>query len=233
MQAALPVVVAALLSASSALEIPQDSPPSLVAVASTFHAPWRLAPVVAPLSPPKGSTVVQEYREWARTNYLAAAAAQAAVLRTTANLLAQWMLVSRRQQDAVRIPTALTMGALGASVSGFGGASWQRFLERRLGRSVGRGGAADVASKAALDFFLWAPFANAAYLLGLALMRGECFGDAWEGLTRRFGNVMLMEAALFVPYSAFAFRTLPLEMRPLASSCVGAAFTIGLSMMTC
>ena len=244
-------LVLVVLRSSSALEAPrpsQESPsPSLVAVSSTLYAPRR--PVVPPLSRSRAqglntgggsvvrgwaaADVVRDYRTWASSNYLAAAACQAGVLRSVANLVAQCMLVSRSQQDEVRLSTALTMGALGASVSGIGGASWQRFLEQRLGRSVGRGRAADVASKAALDFFLWAPVANAAYLLGLSMMRGECFGDAWNGLTRCFAHVMLLEAALFVPYSAFAFRTLPLELRPLASSCVGAAFTIGLSMMAC
>jgi len=222
-----------------------DESPSLVAVAvpGQFRHPQR--PAV-----PASSSLTQllqvpsnfaadyrkfatEYRKWSRSHYLAAAAAQSGTLRMLSNLLAQWVQVSRSQQGEVILSTALTMGLLGASVSGYGGASWQRFLESWLGRSVGRGRASDVALKASMDFFIWAPLANAAYLLGLATMRGECFGDAWEGLTRCFARVMLLEAALFVPYSALAFQTIPLEVRPLASACVGAAFTIGLSMMVC
>merc|ERR1711998_286326 len=108
---------------------------------------------------------------------------------------------------------------------------WQRFLERRLGRRVGRGHARHVALKAVADLLFWAPLANSVYIIGLSLLRGECLESAWEGLTRRFAKVMLLELSLFVPYSALAFRTVPLEYRPLGSSCVGAAFTIGLSVV--
>lgn len=174
---------------------------------------------------------MSEYRSWAQDNYLLAAAVQAGILRSLANLVAQMVMVSNKCEEEVRLSTVLSMGALGATVSGLGGASWQRMLERRLGRSVGRGHARHVAMQAAANLLFWAPLANTVYILGLSLLRGECLASAWDGLTRRFASVMLLELSLFVPYSALAFRTLPLEYRPLASSCVGAAFTVGLSMV--
>jgi len=187
----------------------------------------------ASLRATRAPALAATYRQWAQHNYLTAAAVQAGILRSISNLAAQCMMVARSEQEEVRLSTALTMGALGASVSGWGGASWQRFMERQLGRSVGRGRPSDVALKAVCDFLLWAPLANATYLISLALLRGECLRGALSGLLRCLPGVMALEAALFVPYSALAFRMIPLEVRPLASSCVGAAFTIGLSMMSC
>ena len=172
------------------------------------------------------------YREWAKSNYLAAAACQAGVLRCSSNLVAQALMSSRgKQSTQAPVMTALSMGLLGSAVSGVGGGAWSRLLEKRLGRSVGKGRASDVARSAALSFCIWAPLANSLYLLGLPMLQGECLGSAWECLCSKFAHVMLLELCLFVPYSALAFRTIPLEMRPLASSLVGAIFTIGLSMM--
>jgi len=207
--------------------------PSLVAAAVASPAAFarRHPGLVSPSRKRQTGSIASDYRSWAQENYLLAAAVQAGVLRSVANLVAQLVMVSNNCEEEVRLSTVLSMGALGASVSGLGGASWQRMLERRLGRSVGRGHARHVAMQAAVNLLFWAPLANTVYILGLSMLRGECLASAWEGLTRRFASVMLLELSLFVPYSALAFRTLPLEYRPLASSCVGAAFTVGLSMV--
>ena len=219
----------ATTTSSSSLEaLP---PPSLVALAVTSTSCGHLTTKTKQHSQQLAVTG-SSYREWAKSNYLAAAACQAGVLRCSSNLVAQALMSSRgKQQSHAPVMTALSMGLLGSAVSGAGGGAWSRFLEKRLGRSVGKGRAGDVARSAALSFCLWAPLANSLYLLGLPMLQGESCSSAWECLCSRFTHVMLLELCLFVPYSALAFRIIPLELRPLASSLVGAIFTIGLSMM--
>lgn len=176
---------------------------------------------------------IVEYQKWARRHYLGASIVQAGVLRAAANFVAQHLLIRRGMQRRLHPSTALAMGALGATVSGLGGASWNRLLEQRLGKSVGRGKPSDAALKCLCDFTLFAPLANAAYMVGLGMLsRGESLGAACAALRlESFGRVMLLEAMLFMPYSALAFQVMPLELRPLAQSCVAAAFTIALTMM--
>jgi len=171
-----------------------------------------------------------QYQHWSRSHYLEAAVLQAGLLRAGANLAAQHCMVLRGQQDQLRLSTVAAMGALGAGVSGLGGGAWSRMLEHRLGRSVGRGKPGDCVMKVLCDFAIFAPMANAIYLVVLALSRGGSLADALASLSfESFSRVMLLEATLFMPYSALAFNLIPWEFRPLSQSCVAAAFTIGLS----
>ena len=162
---------------------------------------------------------------WERTtrdNYLAVSALQGGVVRAAADGATQvWA------HGVVSDPAHVAaIGSLGFVVSGLAGACWLRLLER-----IGPCGTepADCVKKAGMDYTMWAPLANSAYLLGVPLLTAVYSGgtadlglalSTWES---GFLAVMAMELAIFAPYNVCAFKMIPPNFRPQTAAVLSRA----------
>lgn len=171
---------------------------------------------------PKKLTV--RYRQAMDTHYLPMSAAQQCVLRGSAD--AAGFLISGAPIDPSHVAAMATLGFL---VSGLGGASWLAHLEEALGGGTAR---SDVVRKTLSDYSCWAPVANSCYLFLVPLMMGHGVEAAANTLQSGFVSVMLLEAAIFMPYNLLAFNSIPAALRPPCEGLFAALFTIGLGIIT-
>ena len=89
-----------------------------------------------------------------------------------------------------------------------------------------------VLQKAAMDFCLWAPIANAFYIVAVPTIEGEVpptHEHATALLVERFAPAMAAEFMMFVPYDLVSFSLIPPLLRPLTASCVSLCYAVFMS----
>ena len=140
----------------------------------------------------------------------------------------------------------LRTGMLGIVIGGLGDAMWLRCLEEpglfdpilcAFNRMSADGGHVDadllvVVLKASLDAFIWAPVANALYLVLTPLSEGMSLGSVYESLSNNFLPVMQSELSVALPYNLVAFALIPAFMRPFATGLFSMFFSTYLSYVS-
>lgn len=178
---------------------------------------------VSPGYPQKGLAV---YRSLAEEHTFLVSAAQAAVLRSCGDRLAQEIEIYRGVQEELSLVHTLAMGSIGALVSGGMCSLWLRHLERRLG---GEKSPVAIVRKTVADFCCWAPLANSAYLFGVPFACGAGVDGALANLQHEFISCMTLELGMFMPYNLVAFSLIPLALRPAVAQLVALVFTVVLA----
>ena len=130
---------------------------------------------------------------------------------------------------------------LGIVIGGLGDAMWLRYLEEpglfnpilyAFNRMSADGGHVDADLKASLDAFIWAPVANALYLVLTPLSEGMSLGSVYESLSNNFLPVMQSELSVALPYNLVAFALIPAFMRPFATGLFSMFFSTYLSYIS-
>lgn len=128
--------------------------------------------------------------------------------------------------DAAR---CLRMATLGVFIGGLGTATWLRFLEEWL---PGNGDPQLVVAKACLDACIWAPIANAGYLVLTPLLEGKDAEFVRAMLAEQLGPVMRTELSTFFPYNLVSFSLVPPLLRPFTTGFVSMCFAVYMSWAT-
>ena len=136
------------------------------------------------------------------------------------------------REGGVDFGRTVRFGFLGILVSGLGTARWLQFLEEVVGPTAGGDQWAGVVEKVAMDFCMWAPIANAFYIVAVPAVEGEVDltrENAAALISERFGPAMAAEFCMFVPYDLLAFSLIPPLLRPLTASCVSLCYAVFMS----
>lgn len=135
---------------------------------------------------------------------------QALALVSIGDVLAQALEQSQTNATNLLLDWGRTLrtGMLGIVIGGLGDAMWLRYLEEpglfnpilyAFNRMSADGGHVDADLKASLDAFIWAPVANALYLVLTPLSEGMRLGSVYESLSNNFLPVMQSELSVALP----------------------------------
>lgn len=172
---------------------------------------------------------------------------QALALVSFGDVLAQALEQSQTNATNLLLDWGRTLrtGMLGIVIGGLGDAMWLRYLEEpglfdpilRAFNLMSTDGQVDadllvVVLKASLDAFIWAPVANALYLVLTPLSEGMSLGSVYESLGNNFLPVMQSELSVALPYNLVAFALIPAFMRPFATGLFSMFFSTYLSYVS-
>ena len=192
-----------------------------VLVAAALGVPTQRA---APRLLPTRAAVSDAYLSVAQNHYLPLAAAQFAIVRGTADVLAQQLA---QQPQPLDMTHACAMAATGLVVSGAGGATWLRYLEHALGSGTEP---RRVMLKVFADLACWAPVVITLNLVSVSLLTGHTFDSALLTAQGNLPHLWGLEGVIFTPYNVCQFSLIPPEHRPSIKACCSFVFSVAFSL---
>ena len=210
---------------------------ALVGAAAGFSGPAAV-PTGRRHAPPAASldalaAMSTQYLEHLDNEYFLTTCTQSFALVSAGDVMAQ--VIEERmgaREGGVDFGRTMRFGFLGIIVSGLGTARWLQFLEEVVGPTAGGDQWAGVVEKVAMDFCMWAPIANAFYIVAVPAVEGEVAltpENSVALISERFGPAMAAEFCMFVPYDLLAFSLIPPLLRPLTASCVSLMYAVFMS----
>jgi hypothetical protein len=120
-------------------------------------------------------------------------------------------------QNSIDIARSAKMGVLGVALNGFCLHGWYRLLDRAFGRQKGKSWNS-VLPKMVADQIVYAPFADAAFLVWAAVLRGgspeTIYNNAKNNLDHSFVRAFIVDCQVWPLANLVGFRFVPTNYRP-------------------